>query len=291
MPNLKAIRRRIQSVRNTRQITRAMKLVSTAKLKRAEEAALNGRLFSERLQAAILAVMAALPRGYQHPFIGTPKPGGMRRVVVITGERGLCGAYNTNVVKAAHAGELDAAVPVEFVTIGRRASSAAKRYGWKLANTIENLPDDINRWPIGEAVTQLLKNYTAGKFSEIVIYYTRFKSVMAQEVTRDLLFPIDPAILAAGTNNGAIQAGQFRYHPDPEKIFDLMLPLYVRAKIYEAVLNSKASEHAARMQAMDAATRNADELIQKLTLFYNRARQSAITRDLIDIVGGAEALE
>lgn len=295
MAGLKEIRRRITSIRNTRQITRAMKLVSAAKLKRAEEAALAGKTFTERLEVALAAVLVGLPRNFSHPFIrSTEERKGERRIIAIAGERGLCGAYNSNVVKALLSQDIETSPRVEVVPIGRRMVSAAKRFVWNSVKTFEGLPDDIRRWPIDALTEELFADFRSGKVGEIVIYYTRFISGLNQKVVRETLLPFNTELLSVNISpaeRAHLQKGQFEYSASPEQLFDLLAPLYVKAKIKTAILQSKASEHASRMAAMDSATNNADELIAKLRLFYNRARQSAITKELLDIIGGAEALE
>lgn len=297
MAGLKAIRRRITSIRNTRQITRAMKLVSAAKLKRAEEAAVAGRTFTERLETVLAAALAGLPENFTHPLLtsGESQKVSNRRAVVISGERGLCGAYNTNVIKAVLAQEFHGPLRSDFVAVGRRTVSTAKRLRWTVAENYEGLPEDISKWPIEQIVSSLLQRYQSGASDEIVLYYTRFISGLQQEVRREVLVPISKASFVAKLlkQGGAsvIDEKQFGYDPEPTALFTALLPLYLRAKFRGAVLEAKASEHASRMAAMDAATTNADDLTARLQLFYNRARQSAITRELIDIIGGAEALE
>jgi F-type H+-transporting ATPase subunit gamma len=295
MPGLKAIRRRFMSIGNTRQITRAMKLVSAAKLKRAEETAIAARVFLERLETALAAVLSGLPADFRHPLLAEHEEDRTRtRLVVVAGERGLCGAYNTNVFKAVQTGELKADFQGDVVAIGRRTAGTAKRLRWRVERVYEGLPDDITKWPIDKMAQELFEGYRRGDISAVVVYYTRFISGLQQEITRERLVPLDLKALnarLAARSGAAIREGQFRFSPPPAEVLDFLVPLYIKAKLRSAILESKASEHASRMAAMDAATTNADDLIAKLRLFYNRARQSAITRELIDIIGGAEALE
>ncbi len=290
MSGLKAIRRRITSVKNTKQITRAMKLVSAAKLRKAQDAALNGRSFADQLKLSLEAIQRELPNDFTHPLLDTSRPVRRRRVIIMAGERGLCGAYNTNVLKAVTAASRATDVEEEFVSVGRRAVSAAKKSGWNVLHSFEGLSEDAATWPVAELTGEFIADFLSGKIDEVVIHYTKFISAMTQVVESERLLPfrlpeLDPAAAA-----DAVQ-GATRFDPSPEAILEKLLPLLLRTRISQAGFESKASEHAARMTAMDSATNNADDLISRLRLFYNRARQSTITRELIDIVGGAEAIK
>ena len=215
-----------------------------------------------------------------------------RRVVVIAGERGLCGAYNTNVVKAVEAMRKSSSVELDFVTIGRRVKSAAQRFNWPVVMEFEGLPEDAGQWPSSQIGEALISDFASQKCDEVVLVYTTFKSAMSQEVTQEVLLPFTSP-QAVGASGQAIQkvSGKIEYDPAPGVILETLIPLLVKTKVCQAGMESRASEHAARMTAMDSATRNADDLIERLRLFYNRARQSSITRELIDIVGGAEAIK
>ena len=296
MSGLKEIRRRIGSVKNTKQITRAMKLVSAAKLRRAQEAAENGRSFGNRLQEVLASVLDDLPEGFSHPMLEARAKVKKRRILVIAGERGLCGGYNSNMAKALQAEVDSASCELDFVIIGQRGVLAADRYNWKVVDSHVRLPEDVGLWPVSEIGEQLIGAFGAGDCDEVVVFYTKFQSAMTQVVTREVLLPFAriEAASAGGEEIAEAEDKQFsknKYDPSPERIVAQLLPLLLTTKVCQAGTESKASEHAARMTAMDSATRNADELIEKLRLYYNRARQSAITRELIDIVGGAEALK
>lgn len=286
MAGLKEIRRRIASVKNTKQITRAMKLVSAAKLRRAQDAAIASRNFRAKLHQALAPVVLALPRDFDHRFVRSADGTGVRRAIVVSGERGLCGAYNTNVLKSVQSGEKISSL--EVVGVGRRTVSSAKRLGWNLISIFESFPEDPAKWPIDEIARQTTEDYLEGKCSEVVLYYTKFISAMTQQVTMERLLPLDPEELRG---SGESEVPNTKFDSPPIEMFQTLVPLYLRSKIREAALESKASEHAARMSAMDSATNNASDLIDRLRLFYNRARQSTITTELIDIVGGAEAVK
>jgi F-type H+-transporting ATPase subunit gamma len=284
---LKAIRRRIQSVKNTKQITRAMKLVSAAKLRRAQEAAEGGRAFGKRLQELLTSILCDLPEGFSHPLLEKKEIVKKKRILLIAGERGLCGAYNSNVIKAAEAFRKSSSVPVDFVLLGKRAKQVAARFEWDVVAAYEGLAEDAGLWPISEISSVLVDGFKNGDCDEVVVISTFFRSAMSQEVeTKELLPFAAPVVDDVNKISGVI-----KYDPMPEILLANLIPLLVTTNVCQAGLESKASEHAARMTAMDSATRNADDLIEKLRLFYNRARQTAITRELIDIVGGAEALK
>lgn len=296
MSGLKTIRRRITSVRNTKQITRAMKLVSAAKLRRAQDAAVNGREYRDRLGDVLGRVLAEIPEGFVHPLLERRPEVRVRRVIAIAGERGLCGAYNANIVKAMIANEgadLDLG-KVEIIPVAKQAAAACRRFNWRMVALDEPLAEDATAWPVSALAERLLREYAEGAFDELVVYYTKFVSAMTQEVTREVLLPFGSELAGQKSNEEEPveeKAATAKFDPSPEAILVRLLPVLLGTSIRQAGLEAKASEHAARMTAMDSATRNADDLIGQLRLFYNRARQSAITRELIDIVGGAEAIK
>lgn len=286
MASLKAIRRRIVSVQNTKQITRAMKLVSAAKLRRAQDAAVNAQTFAGSYRELLTSVLADLPAGASHPLL-VKRPVKTRRLVVISGDRGLCGAFNANVYKAVINGETEEQTALELIALGRKTAANAKHIeNAALLTAYEGLPEDVSLWPADSIASDLIESYLSGECDEVVCYYTAFRSIIRQEVVRETLLPVPLEL-----ENSEQAKGQIKYDPSPDVLLERVLPRYLRMLLLQAGLSSKASEHAARMRAMDSATRNADELTEKLRLFYNRARQTAITRELIDIVGGAEALK
>ncbi|MBP9838066.1 MAG: ATP synthase F1 subunit gamma [Proteobacteria bacterium] len=293
MSGLKTIRRRITSVKNTKQITRAMKLVSAAKLRRAQEAATSGQSYVNKLQRLLSEVIKALPAGYSSSILRKPDVVKKRRVLMISGERGLCGAYNNNVLKAAVAEKEqadDLGIEIDFFPIGKQAVTALKRQGYPTWNGNFEMPESAANWPVTELAATLIESFVKEEFDELVILYTKFVSTMTQRVNRDLVLPFQAeSIESVDSSELAEFAIKPKFDPKPEIIMHNLLNYVLGVKIQQSGLESKASEHAARMTAMDSATRNADDLIEKLKLFYNRARQTAITRELIDIVGGAEA--
>ncbi len=299
MAGLKEIRRRIGSVKNTRQITKAMKLVSAAKLRRAQDQALAARDFGTELKKTLQLVLANLPESFSSQLLlkqtlTTPK----NIAIVISGERGLCGAFNTNVIKAV----LKEKELSSYILFGKRSVAAGKRFQWNVMESFEGLADDSSKWPIATLANDLIVSFLAGQVSTVTLIYTKFVSAMNQQVVSETILPLSVENLIDGASNkgSAEEAGEganskdeesIKFAPSAEIAFEKLVPLYISSRIREAVLESKASEHAARMSAMDAATRNAGELLERLKLFYNRARQAAITKELLDIIGGAEAIK
>jgi len=293
---LKEIRRRITSVSNTKQITRAMKLVSAAKLRRAQDAALNGRAYSDKLIAVVQNLLAELSEDFSHPLLEERKEVKRRLSVVISGERGLCGAYNTNVLKAIEKDVRAAKCETTFIVIGARTVSSAKRFGWDTLGAYEKLPENAAMWPIEEINQQMISGFLDEKYDEVNLFYTKFNSAISQVVTKETVLPLSREslqTLAAAVEKDTSESKNagMKVSPSAEQLIANLIPLVIAARLRQAGLESKASEHASRMTAMDSATKNADDLTAKLKLFYNRARQSAITTELIDIVGGAEAVK
>ncbi len=287
MSGLKIIRRRLASVKNTKQITRAMKLVSAAKLKRAQDAALGGRKFSERLDEVLLGAVSQLSENFENALIQV-RPVKKRAYVFFAGERGLCGGYNTNISKVALATVREnPEIENHFFVVGRRAEATAKRYSWNIRGALVGLSEDPSEWALSELGNELVSMYENKEVDEVVLLYTKFISAMTLQVTKERLLPFSLQSESPGTES--LGTKKIKVEPSAEEVFSSLLPLVLSTKLYQAGYESKACEHAARMTAMDSATRNADELISKLLLFYNRARQRAITTELMDILGGAEA--
>ncbi len=287
MPSLQDIRRRIGSVQKTQQITRAMRMVAGAKLRRAQDAILAARPYAERMQAT-LAEIVRVQRELEHPLFEVRDA--VRRVefVVVTSDRGLCGAFNSNVLK--HAGPLvnqraDAGTAVTITTAGKKARDFFRR----------RRPDDLGAdhpqhgWVhYGQAVeiaSRLCERYTAGEVDEVVLIYSEFVTAMTQRPREVRLLPF-----AAVATEADDEALPYEIEPDADALLRVIAPRAVEVAIFRALLENQAGEHAARMAAMESATRNTEELISRLTLQFNRARQAAITRELVEIVSGAEAL-
>jgi F-type H+-transporting ATPase subunit gamma len=285
MSGLKAIRRRISTVKNTKQITKAMKLVSAAKLRRAQDALEVSRSFIRELEASLAVVLRELGTEFEHTLL-TKRAVANRSIVIIGGERGLCGGYNANIIKALPAGDLlKGNAKKTLLPIGKRAEIGVKRLSVSIAPVAAGFYNDPSQWPVSDLANELAEAFTSGALDELAAVYTKFITPITQEVRTETLLPltVNLTAVAAATNPYTIS-------PDPVTVFEGLIRVYISEKLRMFGLEARASEHAARMTAMDSATKNADELIDKLRLFYNRARQSAITRELIDIVGGAEAV-
>ena len=285
MPSLKVIRKRISSVRNTQQITKAMKMVSAAKLRRAQEAVVASRPYSEKL-AELLASVAAVLEGDVHPLLRRPPENPRTVLVVLTADRGLCGAFNASLLRKAEAYLREAgAREVALVTVGRKGSEYFKRRPVTIAE--RRLVAEMAPLALARALASSLSaRFAANEIDRVDILYSRFRSALSQEPTVETVLPV-----SIERAEGAPAPVEYLVEPDPTALLARLLPQSVEARIYHAILESLASEHGARMTAMDSATSNAADMIFRLTLEMNRARQAAITKELMEIVGGAEALK
>jgi F-type H+-transporting ATPase subunit gamma len=288
MPSLKAIRKRIASVRNTQQITKAMKMVSAAKLRRAQEAVIASRPYSQKL-AELLGNLAAEMPEETHPMLRRSEGTQRIELLVVTADRGLCGAYNTNIVRQAekflrdHGGSL-----LGLAIVGRKGVEYFRRRGTPITDRwVQTGTPSVGL--VREIAATLTARFTTGEVDRIDVLYSRFRSALSQVPTFETLLPV--------TIEDRERAGEPRdeveylVEPDPIAVLDRLLPRYVEARLHHALLEAQASEQGARMTAMDSATSNAADMIFRLTLEMNRARQAAITKELMEIVSGAEALK
>jgi F-type H+-transporting ATPase subunit gamma len=291
MPSLKDLKNRIESVKNTRKITKAMQMVAAAKLRRAQEAAEAGRPYAERFNAVLGSLAASVGGSDSAPMLlrGTGSDQ-THLLVVMTAERGLCGGFNSNIAKLAkqHAADLVAAgKTVKIITVGKKGRDSMKR---DLGDHyIEHVDlSEVKR--IGYSNAQdiakgVLSRFEAGEFDVATIFYARFINVVSQVPTAQQIIPASFEAI-----EGDAAATLYDYEPDEEAILADLLPRGVATQIFSALLENGASEQGARMSAMDNATRNAGDMIDKLTIEYNRSRQAVITNELIEIISGAEAL-
>ena len=291
MPSLKDLKNRIESVKNTRKITKAMQMVAAAKLRRAQEAAEAGRPYAERFNAVLGSLAASVGGSDSAPMLlrGTGSDQ-THLLVVMTAERGLCGGFNSNIAKLAkqHAADLVAAgKTVKIITVGKKGRDSMKR---DLGDYyIEHVDlSEVKR--IGYSNAQdiakgVLSRFEAGEFDVATIFYARFINVVSQVPTSQQIIPA-----SFEATEGDAAATLYDYEPDEEAILADLLPSGVATQIFSALLENGASEQGARMSAMDNATRNAGDMIDKLTIEYNRSRQAVITNELIEIISGAEAL-
>ena len=289
MANLKDIRRRITSVEKTQQITSAMRMVAAAKLRRAEAAITAGRPYAERMKATLSEVAGALGEDV-HPLLVSRETVQTLEVVIITSDRGLAGAFNANALKAADAviAERKGSAKLAVTAIGRKAIDHAKRrYPDDLVETYEIGSGWIEYDFAGEIARRLAHRYAEGEVDEVALVVNDFVSVMTQTATATTLLPFSTG--AKGDGDGE-EALPYSIEPNPEALLATLVPKAVEVEIFRALLENQAGEHAARMTAMENATRNTEDLIESLTKEYNRARQAAITTELVEIVSGAEAL-
>ncbi|BCW87494.1 ATP synthase gamma chain [Alphaproteobacteria bacterium SO-S41] len=296
MPSLKSFRVRIASVKSTRKITKALNLVAASKLRRAQEAAVNARPFAERMERVLANLGASMVGNPGAPKLlsGTGRED-THLVIVATSDRGLAGGFNSNIAKLArqHIAKLLAAgKQVKILAIGRKGRDALRRdYSRNIIDTIELGGVKAVGFATAHGIaTRVLDMYEAGEFDIATIFYSRFQSVISQVPTMQRLIPAEvsqaPGAAASADLNGAI----YTYEPDEEEILADLLPRNVAVQIFRAMLENAASFFGAQMTAMDNATRNAGDVIDKLTIQYNRTRQAMITKELIEIISGAEAL-
>jgi F-type H+-transporting ATPase subunit gamma len=282
---LRDIRRRIRSVESTQKITRAMKLVAAAKLRRAQERILSARPYAMKM-AELLSSLVSRAEGEAHPLL-VRRPAARKRLVIITADKGLCGAFNSNILRGSLAflreqGETN----LTLVVVGKKARDFYRRRQWEVKSEMLGFFDRLAYSHAQELAGGLMQEYLGGEVDEVHLMYNEFRSVTVQRVKREQLLPIEPV----AAEERAAGGGDYVYEPSPEAILAALLPRHVTTQVYRALMESVAGEYGARMTAMEAATQNAKEMIGVLTIQYNKARQERITKELLDIVGGAEAL-
>ncbi len=285
MPSLRDIRGRIRSVQNTQKITKAQQVISATKIRKAQAAVQATRPYAEKM-LEVLQTTAERATEYRHPFL-EQREGKRAVTVLITSDRGLAGAFNSNMIRAAtrFANESYPDHP-KWVTLGRKGRDFLARYRREILADASGLPDRPPLATILPAVTVALQEYMEGRCDAVILGYTRFVSTLRQEPVVRQLVPVE----IPERDREAAPGADYIYEPGPEEVLDALLPRYVETQIYQAVLENQASEHAARMIAMQNATNAAGDMIKSLTVAMNKARQAAITTELMEIVGGAEAL-
>ena len=320
MPSLLDLRRRIRAVKSTQQITKAMKMISASKLRRAQERVVGARPFALQMQR-VLNNVASRVDSSTHPLLAEREDGPESKILllVVTADKGLCGGFNTNIVKAASAFISDSALfsagasgadgaprsegadrgagapgsKIELGLVGRKGRDFFRRRGFAVAIEEIGIFQRVRYADAKRIADAAIEGFTSGRFSKVFIVYNEFKSVMQQRVTTEQLLPIpkqqsgsDPR----GDRGRPTPTIDYIYEPDPARILGDLLPKHIEIQVYRALLESAAAEHAARMTAMDAATKNSAEIIEDLTLYMNKVRQAAITREIIEVVSGAQAL-
>jgi len=285
MAGTREIKRRVKSIKSTQQITRAMKMVSAAKLRRAQDRAITARPFAFKLKE-ILTSVAENSSGVAHPLLVSREVKNVG-VIVLTSDKGLCGGYNSNVIKQTRQLlNTKKEHNIQLITVGRKATDFFKKTKHPIRASYVGLPDNIPFVQAREIADSAIEAYQNEEYDEIYLIYNKFVSAMQQIPTTIKLLPLE-----SGSLKGEEKlSGEYLYEPSPEDILSTLLPKYVEILIYQTLLESKASEHGARMVAMGSATDNAGEMIDKLNLIYNRARQASITKEISEIVGGAEAM-
>jgi len=292
MASLKEVRNRIVSVQSTQQITKAMKMVAAAKLRRAQDNILRMRPYAQRLNSILSNLTAQVGEEMESDYTAQRE---VRRVLIIaiTSDRGLAGAFNSNIFKGVNAliaqryAAQAAAGNVTFLAIGKRAHEYFSKRGPLLGN-YTHVFGQLSFDTVREAAEQAMEGFRTGQYDEVTMVFNEFKNVATQVVQAEQLLPLVPAetpVTAAATSNV-----DYIFEPSKEEIVQTLIPQSLKVQLYKAVLESNASEHGARMTAMDKATENAGELLKSLKLTYNRTRQAAITTEILEIVGGAEAL-
>ncbi|MGA0046143.1 MAG: ATP synthase F1 subunit gamma [Candidatus Kapaibacteriota bacterium] len=290
MATLKETRTRIVSIRNTSKITQAMRMVAAAKLRRAQDAITAARPYANQLQK-ILSNLAMAETDFVHPYFESREQLRTVMLIVVTSDRGLCGGFNTNILRAARERmeQLRRDVPgitIQLVPVGRRAAGAFKQS----ADVVRSFPDVFTGLNFSTALqisTMASDAFLAGTVDRVEVLHSEFVSVIRQDVNAMQLLPIAPS---AETSSNRASATDYIFEPTRAEILDALLPQYLNMQVWRSLLDSNAAEQAARMMAMENATNNARDLISSLQLIYNRERQAAITKEMLEIVGGAEAL-
>jgi F-type H+-transporting ATPase subunit gamma len=283
MPALVDIRRRIRSVKNTQQITKAMKMVSAAKLRRAQDAIFAARPYARKMME-VLNSLASRADPEAHPLL-RPRGDQQLLLVVVTADKGLCGGFNANIVRAAARFIQERKEKDVFVdAVGRKGRDFFKRRRVAVRHEHVGIFQAL-RYTTAQAIARtLIEGYTGGDLDEVYLIHNEFRSIIQQKVSVERLLPIEKLVL-----HPTEPALDYLYEPGPKAIFDEILPKHVETQVWRALLESAAAEHGARMAAMDAATNNAGDMIERLTIYMNKVRQAAITKEIIEVVSGAGA--
>lgn len=284
MADIRLIRRRIRGIKNIAKITRAMEMIATLKMRRAQERGLAGRPYAEKIHQVIADLAALSQAGAPlHPLLQT-RPVTKVAILHITPDRGLCGGLNASINRKAASFILEQSEPVTLITVGRKGLDFMRRHGRDIRAEFTKLgdrPSLLDTLPISRII---IDDYIDGLVDVVYLVYAQFVSTMVQQPVLQQLLPVEPAVLPSAQNV------EYIYEPNPAAVLGELLPRFVEMQVYHAILESIASEQSARMVAMRNATENSNELIDDLTLMYNKARQESITKELLDIIGGAEAL-
>jgi F-type H+-transporting ATPase subunit gamma len=297
MPSLIDLRRRVRAVKNTQQITKAMKMVAASKLRRAQERIMGARPYALQMQR-VLGSLAGRVDTSIHPLLSTrePSPQGRSLVIVVSADKGLCGSFNTNVIKSTGAFITSSPQPCSLALVGRKGRDYFGRRGFTVFFEQVGIFQKLSFADAKAIARTATEAFTSGEFDRVVLVYNEFKSVISQRVVVDQLLPIPRREVEGAPAERSAQPSQvvnltdYLYEPSAQEIFNQLLPRHVEVQVYRALLESNAAFFAAQMTAMDTATKNSAEMIASLTLYMNKVRQAAITREIIEVVSGAEAL-
>lgn len=287
MATLRDIKRRIKGVQNTQQITKAMKMVAAAKLRRAQEAAINARPYARHI-SLLISHLVSDEYKVSNPFFAQREVKNLA-VVVVTADRGLCGAFNSNLIKEVtrYISETDPGVNTQLFCVGRKGYEFFKRRDFSIDDFRSGLFQSLQYEDALGITQELITKYLNGTFDKVIVVYNEFKSIIQQRIVTEQFLPIPAPEAGENTQD---DLPDFIFEPDQKSIFEFLLPKHLKAQMWRILLESNAAEHAARMTAMDNATTNAKELIRSLNLTYNKERQAAITKEILEIVSGANAL-
>ncbi len=296
MATAREIRRRIRSVKNIAQVTRALEAVSASKVRRAQAQVLATRPYAEKAWQVLNNLAAQPVHDQAHPLLSSRVPVRTVQIVLLTSDRGLCGAFNYNIVRTMLDFVARRAKPVKLITVGRKGRDLTWRAGFEIVAEFSKLPTSPTVIDVAPIARVAIENFVNGEADEVYLAYTDFVNMLKQRPVVKRLLPLRPAEIETQAMAEYVQevkvetTVEYIYEPSPAVILEEVLPSFTELQVYQAVLESLASEHAARMVAMRNATESAEELVDELTISYNKARQQAITSEILDIAGGAEAL-
>jgi len=287
MPSLIDLRRRVRAVKNTQQITKAMKMVAASKLRRAQERIMQGRPYAIHMHHMLVGLASRVDRSI-HPLLSAGAGGdnAPTLVIVITGDKGLCGSFNTNVIKAGVTYVAESPTKCTLALVGRKGREVFTRRGFPVTAEWSGIFQQLGPDNALEIARLAMDAFTAGEVSKVMLVYNEFKSVLSQRVVVTQLLPIP----REEVDEAGPPQTEYIFEPAAQEIFNQLLPRHVGVQVYRALLESNAAFYAAQMAAMDTATKNSAEMIDSLTLYMNKVRQAAITREIIEVVSGAEAL-
>ncbi len=289
MASLRDLRRRIKATKNMMQITKAMKAVSAAKMRKAQESVTSARPYSKRIKG-VLGRVAVASGDVKHPLLAVREPK-KAAFVIITADRGLCGGFNSNVIRRATQELNTAKVEVDLVAIGRKGRDFFRRRGFKIAKEYVGLAEEVKYATARDIASYVIEKYSAEEYDEVYLIYSQFVNVLVQKPVMVKILPAEPPTEEGSGAEGEAKKAPYIFEPSAEAVLTELLPKYIENAIFQGLLETKAGFYSAQMTAMENATKNASDMIDRLTLTMNRARQAQITKEISEIVGGAAALE